>query len=51
MIIFIIIIAILYAIIAYTHPWIDKFKDYRDKEHIFLWYTNYKGERKCFKFK
>lgn len=51
MIIFIIIIAILYAIIAYTHPWIDKFKDYRDKEHTFLWYTNYKGERKYFKFK
>ena len=42
----IIITFIIYAIIVWTHPWIDSFKDYRGIKHILLWYTDFKGERK-----
>lgn len=41
-----IIAIILWAVITYTHPWIDKYIDYRGDKHTVLWYTNYKGERK-----
>ena len=47
----IILLMIIYSIIVYTHPWIDKFKDYRDEERLVLWYTNYKGERKFIQLK
>lgn len=40
-----IILLLIWAILAYTHPWIDVFKDYRGTKHIVLWYTNFKGER------
>lgn len=46
-----IIIGIVYAIIVYTHPWIDTYTDYRGEEHTVLWYTNYKGERKYINIK
>lgn len=39
------ILILLIIIICYTHPWIDKYKDYRGVKHIVLWYTNLKGER------
>ena len=41
-----IIILICYAVIVYTHPWIDSYEDYKGEKHKVLWYTNYKGERK-----
>ena len=40
------ILLILGIIIAYTHPWIDVYKDYRGATHIVLWYTNLKEQRK-----
>jgi len=40
------ILLILWAIIAYTHPWIDSFTDYKGDKHTILWYSNFKGERK-----
>ena len=41
-----IFLIILWGIITYIHPWIDYFQDYRGINHVFLWYTNFKGERK-----
>jgi len=41
-----ILLLLLIFCIVYTHPWIDIFKDFRGEQHIILWYTNYKGERK-----
>ena len=40
------ILILLLIIISYTHPWIDKYTDYRGEKHIVFWYSNFKGERK-----
>ena len=45
MIIFVIIMFLLWIVITYTHPWIDKYTDYRGEKHLVLWYTNLKAER------
>ena len=41
-----VILLILWAVITYTHPWIDSYTDYIGEKHTVLWYTNFKGERK-----
>ena len=41
-----IILLLIFLCVFYTRPWIDRYKDYRGIEHIVLWYTNHKGERK-----
>ena len=41
-----IILCILWVIITYTDPWIDKYTDYRGEKHIVFWYTSFSGERK-----
>ena len=41
-----VILLILWAVITYTHPWIDSYTDYIGGKHTVLWYTNFKGERK-----
>lgn len=42
----IIVLLLIILVIGYTHPWVDIYKDYRGVQHVTLWYSNYKGERK-----
>lgn len=37
---------IIFVFILYCRPYIDYFKDYRNKTHLLIWYFNFKGERK-----
>ena len=41
-----VILILVWCILMWCHPWIDKFEDYRGIKHTILWYTNFKGERK-----
>lgn len=45
MILLIIIIIVLGLILLIFNPYIDIFKDYREKYHMIFWYS-YKGKRK-----
>lgn len=40
-------IILLLILITYTRPWIDVYEDYRGIKHIVLWYSDFKGERRC----
>lgn len=43
MIIFLLILLALFIIYS---PYLDIYKDYRDKYHIILWYNSYKKDKK-----
>lgn len=42
----ILFILLILIVLLYTHPWIDKYTDYRGQKHLVLWFTNHKGDRK-----
>lgn len=39
------ILLLLLIAMFYFQPWVDCYKDYRNKKHIVLWYTDIFGKR------
>lgn len=39
------ILLLIIIMLFYFQPWVDVYTDYRNQEHIVLWYTNLKGTR------
>ena len=43
-----VIIVLIFLILILSSPYIDIYRDFEDKLHIIIWYTNHNNERKHF---